>query len=88
MLFLRIQRKPKKEAASKGLRSNGATGCLQNFGKYLGDCTFLGIQKVFFGIQQTQGLFSFLGYRRFFLDTKFFFCDTKGFFWGDTIGVF
>ena len=33
MVFLRTQRKSIKEDASKGLRSNGATRCLQNFGE-------------------------------------------------------
>ena len=33
MVFLRVQRKSKKEDASKGLRSNGTTRCLQIFGE-------------------------------------------------------
>ena len=35
VVFLRIQRKSIKEDASKGLRSNGATCCLQNFDEKL-----------------------------------------------------
>ena len=35
MVFLRIQRKSIKEDACKGLRSNGATRCLQIFGENL-----------------------------------------------------
>ena len=35
VVFLEIQRKSIKEDASKGLRSNGATRCLQNFGENL-----------------------------------------------------
>ena len=41
MVFLRIQRKSMKEDASKGLRSNGATRCLQNFGKNLRRMAFM-----------------------------------------------
>ena len=33
VVFLRIQRKSMKEDVCKGLRSNGATRCLQNFGE-------------------------------------------------------
>ena len=40
VVFLRIQRKSKK-AASKGLRSNGATRCLQNFGDNLRRMAFM-----------------------------------------------
>ena len=35
VVFPRIQRKSVKEDASKGLRSNGATRCLQIFGENL-----------------------------------------------------
>ena len=35
MVFQRIQRKSMKEDACKGLRSNGATRCLQIFGENL-----------------------------------------------------
>ena len=35
VVFLRIQRKSTKEDACKGLRSNGATRCLQIFGENL-----------------------------------------------------
>ena len=35
VVFLRIQRKSIKEDGCKGLRSNGATRCSQNFGEYL-----------------------------------------------------
>ena len=41
VVFLRIQRKSMKEDASKGLRSNGATRCLQNFGKNLRQMAFM-----------------------------------------------
>ena len=35
VVFLRIQKKSMKEYACKGLRSNGATRCLQLFGENL-----------------------------------------------------
>ena len=41
VVFLRIQRKSIKEDASKGLRSNGATRCLQNLGKNLIQMAFM-----------------------------------------------
>ena len=40
MVFLRIQRKSTKEDACKGLRSNGATRCLQIFGENLRQMSF------------------------------------------------
>ena len=40
VVFLRIQRNVKKEVASKGLRSNGATRCFLNFGENLRQITF------------------------------------------------
>ena len=40
VVFLRIQRKVKKEVASKGLRSKSATRCWQNFGSYLRQMAF------------------------------------------------
>ena len=41
VVFLRIQRKSMKEDASKGLRSNGATRCLQNIGENLRQMAFM-----------------------------------------------
>ena len=41
VVFFRIQRKSIKEDASKGLWSNGATRCLQNFGENLRRMAFM-----------------------------------------------
>ena len=41
VVFPRIQRKSIKEDASKGLRLNGATSCLQNFGENLRRMVFM-----------------------------------------------
>ena len=41
VVFLRIQRKSRKEDASKGLLSNGATRCLQNFVENLRRMAFM-----------------------------------------------
>ena len=41
VVFLRIQRKSIREDASKGLRSNGATRCLQNCGENLRQMDFM-----------------------------------------------
>ena len=41
LVFLRLQRKSIKKDASKGLRSNGAARCLQNFGENLRQMAFM-----------------------------------------------